>query len=205
MSPGTVSKASTLKGRYLARIHPRSSQLVCVLSFCAVAALGSYWTHLSQTLVFNEQQLLISEVVNVQASAIERRLARSLSATHILALEIQQNGGLFDAFEGYAQAVLDSVGGISNLQLAPAGIIQKIHPLSGNEKALGHNILRDDRRRKEAQLALQERRLTLAGPFTLVQGGVAVIGRYPVFLAQAGRQAGRQAEILGLCFGADLS
>ncbi len=187
MSPGTVSKTSTLN-RYLARIHPRSSQLIYVLSFCAVAALGSYWTHLSQTLVFNEQQLLISEVVNAQASAIERRLARSLSATHILALEIQQNDGLFDDFESYAQTVLDSVGGISNLQLAPAGIIQKIHPLSGNEKALGHNILRDDRRRKEAQLALQERRLTLAGPFTLIQGGVAVIGRYPVFLAQAGRQ-----------------
>lgn len=188
MNSGSASSASTLGGRSLALIRLKSSQLACVLSFCAVAALGSYWTHLSQAVVFNEQQLLISEVVNAEASAIERRLAHSLSATQTLALEIQQNGGLFEDFEGYAQAVLDSVGGISNLQLAPAGIIQKIHPLSGNEKALGHNILRDDRRRKEAQLALQNRQLTLAGPFELVQGGIAVIGRYPVFLAHAGRQ-----------------
>ncbi|MFT5721814.1 MAG: diguanylate cyclase (GGDEF)-like protein [Motiliproteus sp.] len=162
----------------------KSSQLICALCFSVVAALGSYWTYLSQTHAFNEQQQLIIDIVNAQASAIEHRLARSLSATQILALEVKQQGGLFEDFDNYAQTILDSVRGISSLQLAPAGIVQKIHPLSGNEQAIGHNILKDDMRRKEAQLALLQRQLVLAGPFELVQGGVAVIGRMPVFLTR---------------------
>lgn len=124
----------------------------------------------------------MSELVNAQSSAIERRLSRSLSATRILAQGVRENNGLINNFEDYAEAVLKSVGGISNLQLAPDGIIRFIHPLKGNENALGHNILQDDRRRKEALLAVKEHRLTLAGPFELIQGGVAVIGRNPVYL-----------------------
>ncbi|MEH6578452.1 MAG: EAL domain-containing protein [Amphritea sp.] len=124
----------------------------------------------------------MSELANSQASAIERRLSRSLSATRILAQGIRQNRGLFDGFESYADEVLQAVEGVSNLQLAPDGIIRYIHPLKGNEKAIGHNILRDDRRRKEAMQAIKEHRLTLAGPFELVQGGVAIIGRNPVYL-----------------------
>jgi len=130
----------------------------------------------------NEQRFFMSELVNAQSSAIERRLSRSLSATRILAQGVRENNGLINNFEDYAEAVLNSVGGISNLQLAPDGIIRFIHPLKGNEKALGHNILQDDRRRKEALLAIKEHRLTLAGPFELIQGGVAVIGRNPVYL-----------------------
>lgn len=83
--------------------------------------------------------------------------------------------------------MLESIGGISNLQLAPGGIISKIFPLAGNEKAIGQNILRDDKRRHEARLAVQEKRLTLTRSFTLVQGGVAVIGRNPVFLLKVDR------------------
>ncbi|MEH6628000.1 MAG: EAL domain-containing protein [Motiliproteus sp.] len=122
------------------------------------------------------------DLVNSQASAVERRLSRSLASTYILAQEVRQNLGMFDGFELYADEILQSIGGVSNLQLAPDGIIRYIHPLAGNEKAIGHDILKDDRRRKEALLAVEEHHLTLAGPFELVQGGVAVIGRNPVYL-----------------------
>ena len=148
-----------------------------LLSFLLVAGMGSYWTHVSQTLYLSEQRFFMSELVSAQASAIERRLSHSLSATRILAQEIRQNRGFFDGFDLYADEVLRSVGGISNLQLAPDGIIKYIYPLRGNEKAIGHDILKDDRRKKEALLAIKEQRMTLAGPFELVQGGVAVIGR----------------------------
>lgn len=124
----------------------------------------------------------MSELINAQASSIERRLSRSLSATRILAQEVQQNGGLFEGFEAYAEEIIRSTEGISNLQLAPDGVIKLIHPLKGNERAIGHDILKDDRRKHEALMALQEQHMTLAGPFELIQGGVAVIGRNPVFL-----------------------
>lgn len=156
--------------------------LISFACFVVVSSAGFFWQYQSQMLTTNEQQFLLSEITNSEATTIERRLSRSLSSTNILAIEIKQNNGNFIDFNTYAQAVIDSIGGISNLQLAPNGIISQIHPLLGNEKAIGHDILHDDSRRNEAILAISNRRMTLAGPFKLVQGGNAIIGRNPVFL-----------------------
>jgi len=75
--------------------------------------------------------------------------------------------------------------GVSNLQLAPGGVITHIYPLAGNEAAIGQDILKDDKRRNDAIQAVEDRELTLAGPFELLQGGTAVIGRNPVYLSQS--------------------
>ncbi|WP_244291709.1 MULTISPECIES: EAL domain-containing protein [Vibrio] len=139
---------------------------------------------MSKTLNDHQQHLLLSDIINAQANAFERTLTQSLAATHILALEVRQQGGDIKDFEVISDEILKNVGGISNLQLAPNGIIQKIHPLEGNERAIGHNILVDDKRRDEALLAIEQHKLTLAGPFELIQGGIAVIGRNPVFLGE---------------------
>ena len=164
-------------------MHITKITTICIAIFLLVSSLGAYWSQIGQSLDRNEQRFYMSELVNSQASAIERRLARSLSATRILAQGVRQHHGVIDQFEIYADEVLKAVGGVSNLQLAPNGVISHIHPIAGNEKAIGHNVLKDDHRLKEAMLAINERRLTLAGPFTLIQGGVAVIGRNPVYLA----------------------
>jgi len=162
--------------------------LISFACFIAVSGTVFFWQHQSQMLTTNEQQFLLSEITNSEAITIERRLSLSLSATNILAIEIKQNNGNFIDFNTYAQAVIDSMGGISNLQLAPNGIISNIHPLLGNEKAIGHNILHDSSRRNEAMLAISQKRLTLAGPFKLVQGGTAIIGRNPVFINIDGKE-----------------
>ena len=125
----------------------------CLLVFATIIAIGGYWAHVSESLFERDQRLLMSAVVSAQASAIERRLAHSLSSTYILAQELKRNKGVFENFESYAADVIRSTEGVSNLQLAPNGIVRQIYPLVGNEKALGHNILRDDRRKQEAQQA----------------------------------------------------
>ncbi|MFW1677852.1 EAL domain-containing protein, partial [Pontibacter sp. JAM-7] len=156
--------------------------IIIAITFAMVAGLGTYLTHTSQSLHQGEQRFLLSELISSQASAIERRLERSFSATRILSQEVLQHRGLFADFESYAEEVINSIGGISNLQLAPEGVVQYIHPLAGNEKAIGHDILKQDARRYEALKAIREHRMTVAGPFHLVQGGVGLIGRNPIFL-----------------------
>jgi len=116
---------------------------------------------------------------------IQERLARSLSATYALAAVIRQGNGHIEDFEQLGRQMLSVYGGISSLQLAANGIITAIVPLAGNEKAIGHNLLEDTARNKEARLAVATQKLTLAGPFELVQGGMAVVGRLPVFLPDA--------------------
>ncbi|MFH2065616.1 MAG: CHASE domain-containing protein [Pseudomonadota bacterium] len=128
-----------------------------------------------------ENRSSILEIAASHAYSIERQLSRSLSATYALAAMLKYYGEIKN-FEEIADHIIINYGGISSLQLAPQGIVTQIHPLAGNEKAIGHNLLQDPARRIEALKTIVYRKLTLAGPFELIQGGKAVIGRLPVFI-----------------------
>lgn len=164
------------------------SFLAGTLTFLLCLAGGAYLVELNHELQLRDQNKLMQEIAASQALAIERRLTHSLSATYILAQELRRGRGQIDDFDRFADQVIRSIGGISNLQLAPNGIIDRIYPLAGNERAIGHNLLVDDARRAEAKLAIEQKQLTLAGPFGLIQGGVGIIGRNPVFLNQDGKE-----------------
>jgi len=122
-----------------------------------------------------------TEIGSTQAQALSRQIERSLSATYALASILRQRAKI-NNFNSLAEDMINRYGGISNLQLAPGGIVSQIFPLKGNEAAIGHDLLKDPKRSTEALAAIKSRKLTLAGPFELIQGGVAIIGRYPVFL-----------------------
>lgn len=164
----------------------RYRRLVSSLVFLFSLGSGSFFLHLVQEKSSQKQKISLSHIVASEAAVIERRLSNALSSTYILAQEVRTTKGNFPHFNRYAEGVMRWVDGVSNLQLAPKGIISHVYPLKGNEKAIGHNILVDDRRRDEALLAIEMRMLTLAGPFELLQGGIAVIGRNPVFITDNG-------------------
>ncbi|WP_245601082.1 putative bifunctional diguanylate cyclase/phosphodiesterase [Marinobacterium jannaschii] len=159
--------------------------LILGLVFGVTFALCSYAVWWLQGISEREKRMLLNEVVSVEAAAIERHLSRALTASYVLAQQVRSAGGQLENFEAVAEELMVSVPEVSNLQLAPNGVIEQIYPLRGNERALGLNLLDGQPRNREAALALRDRRLTLAGPFELVQGGVAVIGRNPVFLSTA--------------------
>lgn len=130
----------------------------------------------------DEHKSNLNKIALTQSVYLTRHLEKTLSAAYILGSIVKQNNGIIDDFEVYAHDIYESIGNIDNLQLAPNGIIEKVYPLEGHEKAIGHNILSDVTRNKEALLAIKTKQLSLAGPFELVQGGTAIIGRYPIYL-----------------------
>ena len=123
-----------------------------------------------------------ARLVAEQAGALQRLVYRSLAATDAIAAVVRHAGGDVEAFEATARDLLPHFPGVSALQLAPGGVVRHSVPLAGNEAAIGHDLLVDPKRNREAVLALQTRRLTLAGPFDLMQGGAAIVGRLPVFV-----------------------
>ena len=124
----------------------------------------------------------VTDLTRQLAHDMHDQLNLSLSATYALAAVIRQGNGEIDNFPQLAREMLDLYKGVSALQLAPNGIISQVVPLQGNEKAIGHNLLEDSKRNKEAILAWHTRSLTLAGPFELLQGGRAAVGRLPIFI-----------------------
>ncbi len=160
------------------RFHPL---FLSAVTFFVAVAIGGAFINIAERRRSDEHRHVLKEIGAVQAHILERQLDRSLSSTFALASILRQSGRI-DNFDTLAAEIIKNYGGISNLQLAPNGVVTQIYPLAGNKAAIGHDLLNDPRRRIEALAAIESRRLTLAGPFTLVQGGVAVIGRLPVFV-----------------------
>ena len=124
----------------------------------------------------------VALMAETHASAIRRDIERALSATYPIAAAVRQAGGAPAHFAALADQMLPYYPGASALGLAPDGILRHIRPLQGNEQAIGHDLLKDPAFHKEAFLARDSGKLTLAGPLPLVQGGIGAVGRLPIYL-----------------------
>lgn len=156
----------------------RSVQLVFAVSIF-IALSGIYFI---EDYRYNYERLNLQKIAITYANHIKNSIYQSLSATYPLAALVHTENGNTKGFEELAYEMMSYYPGVAAMQLAPQGIVSQIVPLQGNEKALGHNLLEDPSRTKEAFLAKETGQLTLAGPFNLVQGGIAAVGRLPVYL-----------------------
>ena len=72
---------------------------------------------------------------------------------------------------------------IKNIGLAPDNILTFIHPLEGNEKAIGLDYEKNKKQWPAVKRAIDDRKTVVAGPVNLVQGGRGFISRTPIFIA----------------------
>ena len=129
-----------------------------------------------------EERLRIAAQATDHAHAIQTTMERALSTAHALGAMIRQGKGSIPEFEGVTSQLLLQTPGVASVALSPGGIIQRVVPLAGNERTIGFNQLADPKQSREAFIAKETGKLTLAGPLNLVQGGLGVVGRLPVFL-----------------------
>ena len=177
-------KYPTVKDQSLktAEFKQFSALIISLIAFFAIASFGAYWTQSTNQSIVQQQQSLLSGLSRTQASVLERRLSAAFTSAQILAYEVEQNNGQTDQFDNFAEKLIESIGGIENLQLAPDGIISNIYPMAGNETAIGLDILNSEIFKQEAMGAINDQKMFVIGPINLVQGGVAVISRAPIFL-----------------------
>ena len=168
------------------RIKDRRALLIATSIFVAIFSICLYFIHLSNTNFSQNQRLLLSGIARSQAAEIERSLSLSFTSTQILAHQIALDQDKVAYFNSYASNIMQSIPGIDSIQLAPNGIIEYIYPLAGNEAALGLDVLNHPSYREAAQLAIKEKRMIAVGPVKLVQGGIAVISRTPIFKETSG-------------------
>lgn len=148
----------------------------------ALAAVALGLVHESHV---STQRLATQMLAQGYAQRIQERLQTALVSTYVLASTVKQSGGHVANFNDVASELITLFPGVSAMQLAPDGVIEEIYPLKGNEAAIGHDLLGDRKRNREAVNAITTQQLTLGGPFKLVQGGVGAAGRMPVFMTNA--------------------
>ncbi|HEV2896619.1 MAG TPA: EAL domain-containing protein [Pseudaminobacter sp.] len=75
---------------------------------------------------------------------------------------------------------------LNNIAGAPNLVISLMYPIKGNERAIGLDYRENEAQRESVFRARDTRRLVLAGPVELTQGGQGFIGRFPVYVPSAG-------------------
>ncbi|MBL1379155.1 bifunctional diguanylate cyclase/phosphodiesterase [Zobellella iuensis] len=161
-----------------------TAKVVVILVLLSSLLVGSslIWQHSQQEV--KQQKLAAIDIARFHINSLQVQLERNLSSAYALAALIKQGQGDIQDFGAVAGQLLPFYPQVKALALSPGGIVTKIYPLAGNEGALGLNQFTHPAQRKEARLARDSRRLTLTGPVELAQGGVGLIGRLPVFMAE---------------------
>jgi sensor domain CHASE-containing protein len=126
----------------------------------------------------DEQLRYMASTVSAQVYEV---LSVQMGKAKTLEAFVVQNNGSTEGFEKVAR-LLAAERGVRNVLLAPGGIVTHVYPIKGNESVVGHDLTGENAGDKEAQAAIERGAMIMAGPFDLVQGGMGIAGRLPVYL-----------------------
>ncbi|MCH4821971.1 PAS domain S-box protein [Gramella lutea] len=159
----------------------RKPKLVGLLAAIFFFALGFFMLWQRYQILLETRDREMTGIINVVEKNIDQSLKYSYSAALSLALQIDRDGKIKD-FERIASELVDENPNIDAVQMVPAGVISQVYPYEENKDVIGYNILKDPTRNQEAYIAIDSRKMFFAGPLELRQGGLAIVGRLPVFI-----------------------
>jgi PAS domain S-box-containing protein len=166
---------------------PRSSRVVkfCIalFAFFVMAGGGSTLLHNSAQVQRANQEQLMYELAIRTGSVIHHELEEAMFGAIALAAVVQETEGNINPsqFEAIAAGLLQQYPEVSNLQLAPQGVITQVYP--HDARLIGHDHLTDDKHAFEAHAAITSKKPNLAGPLLWTETGeYALVSHVPVYL-----------------------
>lgn len=152
------------------------------LYLATTVALLEYVLDSYQELVSSEAKEELSEEFLLVRANIESSLFSDAFIANGLTTILSVNKKLaLDNFEAFSKALIQNGHYIKNIGIAEGYTITKIFPLQGNEKAIGLDFKEHPKQLETVEAARLNKSVVLAGPLELVQGGQAIIARFPVF------------------------
>lgn len=158
-------------------VRPRTSGVLSFLFLCAVTIIITIQQY---QLVKEQEQREMNNILNVVHQNIDQSLKNYYTATLTLALTINDEG-IPKNFEYVSKRLIESNKSIFCVQLVPQGVIKYVYPLAENKPALNLNILTNPYLKKEAFKSIADKKIYFAGPLQLKQGGLGIVGRYPIY------------------------
>ncbi|MCG8427731.1 MAG: EAL domain-containing protein [Chromatiales bacterium] len=135
---------------------------------------------------YQKDKALAEKRLQQVSSALAQSMNARLNLTGSLAAFVTINREFTQQqFDRYASLLQQDLNGIRSLQLAPEGIVKYLTNLESNRSALNHNLLTDPRLQQVIEKSIRERVFIIHGPYTLRQGGVAIVARRPLFLSES--------------------
>lgn len=152
-----------------------------------IVLLGGFFSHeaghLQASRELAQQRSEALGALAMHRARLEGVLNATLHLTGGLASLVAVEGGVRqDRFNLLAQDLIGLNPHIRNIVLAPGNTIRMVYPLAGNEAALGLHYPDNAEQWPVVARAIELRRSVVAGPVNLVQGGIGIINRTPIFL-----------------------
>lgn len=124
----------------------------------------------------------LSKLTDV-SNNIEKEIQSSIVYTDFFSIIISHNPDIKpELLEMYASLALQYNKNIKSIQLAPNAIIKIVYPRTGNEAAIGHDLLGDPARAFFTQKAIEKRTVVLQGPVLAIQGGFLLFNRKAIYI-----------------------
>ncbi|MFV8271420.1 PAS domain S-box protein [Flavobacterium sp. GT2N3] len=150
------------------------------ITFLFLSYIAGFIVSQQYQLIKEDEQREMNNTLRIVNQNLEQSLKNCYTTTLTLALTINDRG-VPENFDYVGEKLIESNTSISAVQLVPNGIIKYIYPLKGNEAALDLNILTSPYLKKEALKSLDSQKMYFAGPLKLKQGGMGIVGRFPIF------------------------
>ncbi|TPJ46128.1 EAL domain-containing protein [Mesorhizobium sp. B2-6-4] len=157
------------------------------MAVLVIAISAAYADHQNKIVSDQAVRADVLAKVNLIRAKLEGNINGNLQLVHgLVATVVTEPYMGQQRFASLARNLFGENSQLNNIAGAPDLVVSLLYPLKGNEKAMGLDYRKDDWQRKAALRARDERKLILAGPVDLKQGGQGFIGRFPVFVSSAG-------------------
>ena len=150
------------------------------ITFLFLTYVVGYMVSQQYQLIKEDEQREMNNILHIVNQNLEQSLKNCYTTTLTLALTINDQG-VPENFDYVGKKLIESNKSISAVQLVPNGVIKYIYPMKGNEAAMNLNILTSPYLKDEALKSIATQKMYFAGPLKLKQGGIGIVGRFPVF------------------------
>lgn len=127
----------------------------------------------------------VQAIINIYKDSLEPALVHHRGLVEGLERFVSQrsNKAIITDFPIFASGLHNSSAEVRNVGLAPGGVLTLIYPISGNEAALGYNLLADETPsvKEDITQTISSKKVIISEPFQLRQGGLGVAARKAIF------------------------
>ena len=165
-----------------------SAHIPAAIALVVVLVAAGYAGYLNRTVYKQAERARVQAKVNVIRAKLEGNLNANIQLVRGLVATISTEPNMKQQrFAALVENLFREETQLRNIAAAPNLVVSMMYPMAGNERAVGLDYRTDMRQRGAALRARDTRRLVLAGPVELRQGGQAFIGRFPVYVWSDGR------------------
>ncbi|WP_346432618.1 bifunctional diguanylate cyclase/phosphodiesterase [Pseudohoeflea coraliihabitans] len=154
-----------------------------MIALCVSVIAGMFAEHQNRMVHDQSARARVNEQLGALRARLEMHINSNLQLVRGLVAVIATQPNLNqEQFSAMAANLLGEHSQLRNIAAAPGLVISLMHPMEGNEKAIGLNYRKSGAQWAAAEQAINSRQMVLAGPVDLLQGGQGFIGRFPVFV-----------------------